>query len=352
MKKIICFLLVLAGAAGSCSWFDKRVFQPQTSKDQHLWCLDYQLDTTFHLQAEELFAYMSEWDNLAAAIPRAHFYHRNRERLEGVGDYALGMTSGITAVKVPVQITVVRWDPPRLVELAFSKTFHGTINFTLTPAGDSTRVKVSLHLFFLPDTLLGRSINNMLQQGKVDAAISKLVTETARCFKAQAEGVDPEQVEVEPPVYRIFPDTMFQASRRFSTPPAALYRRLTSPSGISTFLPFDSLEPREGAPTAPQKIGDHYRAVSTLAGSAPVSYDLVTLEFNPHKDARFYIFAHDVRIECNLSLHPTLTGSEAQVFYIVDLPPEQAGPALDVIIQTNNIDQFAQEGLDRLSSEY
>ena len=349
MPWAILFLFLAAAAVAGCGWYKSRMLQSKKDKET-ITCLTYSLQTMINRPPAEVIEYMSSWDNIQRAIPRAHIESWSGDKILRVGDYARAHTNGLVA-NLPVNVVAVRWDPPRLLELAFSQGLHGTLRFDFTPVENQTRIKTSVHFFFLPDTAAGRTFNDLVESGAAEETVDSFITDVLRQAKAQIEGLDPASVVFEdPPRYEIFKDSYFMAEQDFPLSVNKLFSLLTQSDNLGAIMPFGRIEALDQSPASPAGLGDHYRATSKPELGPPVTYDLVTLQLDAPKEARFFLYAHDVRIEWSLFVSPTFAGSKAQMLFIVDLPPEQTGPALDVIIQTNSIDKIVQQGLEQFAA--
>jgi hypothetical protein len=348
MKKIIVILICLTvTASAGCAWIKGQRLKGKKAKES-VTCLTYNIESVIARPTPEVFESIRQWKTYTESVPRARFNRISSPQINGLGDYIEGHANGLVG-NLPWRLVVTRYEPGRQIGFSLAEGLRGSYLSTLTPLGDKTRINITIHLFLLPDTTMGQAFDNLVKQGTsaVEAKEDQLITDIMRRAKAQLEGVDPATVRFEqPPRYEIFVDSFFMIEEKLPVSPARAFKSLASNETMTALLPLDPIAPAGGSPRDVAAVGNHYRASSRPELGPRVDYDLIAIQFIPGKEARYVFSAHDVIMEWDLFITPELKGSTVQMLFMIDLPPEQTGPTLDVIIQTNSIDKYVQKKVE------
>jgi len=311
--------------------------------------LTYDLQTTINRPVKEVFELTRLWNTYVVGY--ASYSEVSGPGLTGIGNFNRGEAS-LAGRKVKWTETVAEWEEQRTVRFVYSGDMRGSVRISMEPLGDKTRYRFSAHIFFLPDSALASALNAFLEQGILGDYLDQTVTDWLVKDFAKLENKEPEQVRLDQkPVHSVFADAYLTATETFSISPEKLFQILNSRDGLKAILPLDRIEPAEKSPPDFEGLGNHYRATASRGLTTPLVYDLVIVQYDPPKEARYYLYAGGAAMEIDLIVVPDATGSKALILFILDLPESVAGRTLDVLIHLSDIDQQAQKELTELKSD-
>jgi hypothetical protein len=342
---------VLVAVAMGCAGTKSKGMKADQAKET-VTCTTYSAEVRVEQPPEAVFNSIREWEYYQYAIPRASLTMRSGPRINGLGDHMGGRVNGLVA-NLPWQAVVTRYELNRRMTISFSEGLRGSVTCSLIPleGGAATKMVYSVHLFFPQDTAMGQALAEVINQGSGALAdtVDRLITDGLRLATARLNGQDPATFKLEvAPRYEVFQDSFFVIEDRLRTSPKKTFERFARPEEIAALLPFERLEPVGDSPADAVMLGSRYRGVSRPELGARVEYDVIPIQLSPGKEARYMITAADVMMEVDLQFSPALTGANVRMLFMIDLPAEQSGQTLDVIIQTSSVDKFAQARVQEL----
>jgi hypothetical protein len=343
--EIITALIALVTFVCGCSLIKARRL---TDKEETVSVVTYHLETMIDSPVEEVFELTRMWNTYV--VDWAEYTTTSSHGLTGIGNYSTGKAS-LVGRSVVWNEVVTDWEDDRRVKFVYSGDIRGSVEISMEPAGDQTKYSFTTHAFFLPDSIGASALEALLEQGILGDYLNEIVTDFIVKDIATLEGKAPEDVLLTgEPGHEVFVDAYFTADETFDVPARELFGRLTSTRGLESILPVDRIEPVGGSPETFEQLGDHYRVTASEELMQPLEYDMVVVQYDPPKEVRFYLYAHDVCMEIDLLVIPTLTGSRVLTIFILNFPKSVEGRAFDVLMHTSNIDQAVQKRLTELKN--
>jgi len=337
---LVCFVLL-----SGCALMRVRTLE---RKKDTVSVVTYNLSATVNAPVSEVWELTKLWNTYTVGY--ANYADTSSKGLTGIGNHSSGQAS-LAGRKVKWHETVAEWKDERLVRFVYSGDARGTVKIAMEPDGEKTRYHFTVRMFFLPDSILAKTLNSILEQGILGDYLNKTITDWLVKDFARLEKKKPEEVKLEnQPVHSVFADAYLTASETFAMPPGKLFKILNSAAGLQSVLPVDSIVPVEG-PEVFEGLGGHYTVTASEGLERPLVYDMVVVQYDPPREARYYLYAHDVCMEIDLLVIPTAKGSKALLLFILDMPDSVQGQALDALIHTSDIDKQAQKRLSALSEK-
>jgi hypothetical protein len=268
--------------------------------------------------------------------------------LTGVGNHSTAVAS-LAGRKVRVNETVAEWEEGRAIRFVYSGDMRSSIRISMEPAGNQTKYSFSGHLFFLPDSVLASTLSAALNQGILGTYLDQTITDWLVKDFAKLENKKPEDFQLDSkPVHSVFADAYLTAEESFALSPEKLFKTVNSREGLQAILPVDTIEPAGDSPGDFSGIGNHYRVTATKGLSAPLTYDLVIVQYDPPREARYYLYAHGGALEIDAITVPSGLGSKVLMLFILDMPKSVSAGAMDMLIHVSDIDKQAQANLASL----
>jgi len=347
MKKAILPIILVCSLTG-CVWIKTRILE---RKEETVTVYTYDAETMIDKPVEEVFEHLMDWELMSRLLPYIDFDLPPEPRIRGVGDYLNGRANAL-GLNFPVRLVVVQLEPGRIFRIAVAEDVRGSFKFTLEPVENRTRFIMSAHIFMLPDSLLTSAFNSLTgQESLVRNLGEEFLTNALLKLKAQLEAKDLKSVRLDKePTSDVFVDAYFTAEENFSLPPEELFNMFASVDGMNSVLPAAKVEPIGDSPMTFEGVGNHYIFTTTRSFETPLVGDMVIMHFDSPEECRLFLYAHEVCIEMDFLVAPTISGSKVFFLFIVDLPDTMAGRALDVIMITSSIDKRVQEALSKAKS--
>jgi len=346
MNKMVPALAALVLCCG-CIWVRFRLLE---QKAETVSVLRYRLQTTIARPVKDVFDLIRAWNTYA--VDYARYSEVSSHGLTGVGTYSKGQAN-LAGRKVKWNEVVVEFQEDRVVRLVYGGDMRGTLKMEVEPVGEKTRYSFTGHIFFLPDSILSRTLNAFLEQGILGDYLDQSVTAFLVKDLARLENKDPKQMVLDaPPTHEVFVDAYYKAQETLPKSPQQVFRYINSVSGLQTVLPVDRIEPVGDSPAAFSKLGNHYRVTATTGLETPLVYDMVVVQLDPPTEARYYLYAHNAGLEIDLLVRPAPGGSKVLMLFILDLPEAAEGQDLEVLIQTSHLDKAVQEALTNLKQTW
>ncbi len=358
MKRVLLAIILLS-FLGGCTWTKSRLLE---RKEETITVWSYDVDTMIDRPMEDVFKHISIWENVGKMVPYADLEPPAEPMIRGVGDYMEGRIS-ILGVSIPWRMVVVEWEPARRIRYAMAGSLRGFSKVTLEAVGDQTHMIMSSHVYYLPDTIVKSVFNTMISSGTQDIQWEPLAKRSRELtmayggrpillFKAELEGKDPDSVSLDTePTSNMFVDSYFMAQEIFSLPSEELYKRLDSIDDLNSLVPGIRIEPVGDSPRTFEGPGHHYTLTATEGLETPLVYDVVTMQVDPPRETRLFLLSHNVCMEWDFIVAPTLKGGKVFALFIVDHPDVMEGRALEVIIHASKIDGMVQQSLTGLKKE-
>jgi uncharacterized protein YndB with AHSA1/START domain len=346
MKKI-CLLIILTLCVGGCAFVKSRLLE---RSNETVTVGTYQAEVLIDRPQEEVFEFLSNWGNMRRIMDYATFDPIAEDEIDSAGPYVNAVVH-MFGLHIPLRYIIIEHDPPRRITVAQARGARGWMIMDLEPVEQGTLLRVSLHVFLVPDSPSSRLYISMAVDGFfLERFVKEAMTEKILQLKEAVEGKDADPGSLVNESYKVFVDAYFMVEEDFAADPEEMFETLATPQGLNRLLAGRmEFEPRGGS--GGLEVGDLLAVSVDLGAGAALDYDAVVLQCDRPEEFRMVLLSPDVIMELDFLVLPTLTGSRVISLVMVNFTESEAEQTFETLMHTSEIDRWVGDGLARIKEE-